>query len=123
MIADSAVVVLCLTAIFYSNFAGLDAVVLRNPTHGGIMDRTLFDDLKDQAEYQKIDPGEYFGEIGFLQDRPRSATVRVVDDDVEVLAFKKDVFPKLLGDSAETESTIAREMALRLARQARLQND
>lgn len=87
------------------------------------MDRTLFDDLKDQAEYQKIDPGEYFGEIGFLQDRPRSATVRAVDDDVEVLAFKKDVFLKLLGDSAETESTIAREMALRLARQARLQND
>lgn len=64
------------------------------------------------------EPGEYFGEIGLLQNRPRSATVRAADEIVEVLAIEHNVFENLLGDSLETESAIAQEMVQRLARLA-----
>lgn len=63
------------------------------------------------------EPGEYFGEIGLLQNRPRSATVRAADEIVEVLAIEGNVFENLLGDSLETESAIAQEMVRRLVRQ------
>jgi CRP-like cAMP-binding protein len=69
------------------------------------------------------EPGEYFGEIGLLQDRPRSATVRAVDEIVEVLAIERSIFQNLLGASAETESAIARKMAQRLSRQTKTLND
>jgi CRP-like cAMP-binding protein len=69
------------------------------------------------------EPGEYFGEIGLLQDRPRSATVRVVDSSVEVLAFERSVLQNLLYDSVETETAIAREIAQRLSRQANVQEE
>ena len=64
------------------------------------------------------EPGEYFGEIGLLNNRPRTATVRAADETVEVLAFKQSVFENMLGDSSETELAIARETARRLARLA-----
>lgn len=64
------------------------------------------------------EPGEYFGEIGLLNSRPRSATVRAVDETVEVLAFKQSVFRNILGDSSDTELAITRETARRLARLA-----
>lgn len=69
------------------------------------------------------EPGEYFGEIGLLQDRPRSATVRAVDDGVEVLAFERSVLQNLLNGSVETEAAIAREIAQRLSRQAKMQDE
>lgn len=64
------------------------------------------------------EPGEYFGEIGLLQNRPRSASVRAADGPVEVLAFDRRVFQEMMGDSLVTETAIAQEMAKRLARQA-----
>ena len=60
------------------------------------------------------EPGEYFGEIGILQNRPRSATVRAADERVEVLQFSRDDFVALLDESPATESAIAEEMARRL---------
>ncbi len=69
------------------------------------------------------DPGEYFGEIGLLQNRPRSVTVRAVDKIVEVLAFEKSVFQDMHRDSEETESAIGQEMIRRLARQMKTGGD
>lgn len=63
------------------------------------------------------EPGEYFGEIGLLQDRPRSATVRAAEEIVEVLAFDKRTFQEIMGKSFDTESAIAAEVARRLERQ------
>lgn len=60
-------------------------------------------------------PGEYFGEIGLLQDRPRSATVRAPKDgEVEVLALDHSAFQAMIDDSKATEMHVAQEMIERL---------
>jgi cytochrome P450/CRP-like cAMP-binding protein len=60
------------------------------------------------------EPGEYFGEIGLLHDRPRTATVRAAESGAEVMVLGRQAFLSLMGASAATESAIAREMARRL---------
>lgn len=60
-------------------------------------------------------PGEYFGEVGLLQDRPRSATVRAPEDSpVEVLAMDRQDFLELMDESRATEMNVAQEMIQRL---------
>jgi CRP/FNR family cyclic AMP-dependent transcriptional regulator len=60
-------------------------------------------------------PGEYFGEVGLLQDRPRSATVRAPKDaPVEVLAMDRQDFLELMQESKATEMHVAQEMIQRL---------
>jgi len=59
--------------------------------------------------------GEYFGEVGLLQDRPRSATVRAPEDgQVEVLAMDRQDFLELMDESKATEMHVAQEMIQRL---------
>ena len=60
------------------------------------------------------EPGEYFGEIGLLHNRPRTATVRAAEAGAEVLVLSRAEFLSLMSGSAATESAIAREMARRL---------
>lgn len=60
------------------------------------------------------EPGEYFGEIGLLQDRPRTATVRAAEGGAEVLELGRAAFQRMIGASVATESAVAREMARRL---------
>ncbi len=60
-------------------------------------------------------PGEYFGEVGLLQDRPRSATVRAPEDgQVVVLAMDRQDFLDLMQESKATEMNVAQEMIQRL---------
>jgi len=67
-------------------------------------------------------PGEYFGETGLIQNRPRSATVRAsADGAVELLAMDRDDFEEMLDDSRATEMHVAQEMIQRLIRLANAQ--
>ncbi len=60
-------------------------------------------------------PGEYFGETGLLQDRPRSATVRAAQGgEVEVLALDRADFREMIDESKATEMHVANEMIRRL---------
>ncbi|MDX1616205.1 MAG: cyclic nucleotide-binding domain-containing protein [Candidatus Promineifilaceae bacterium] len=59
--------------------------------------------------------GEYFGETGILQNRPRNATVRASEDsEVEVLAMAREDFQAMIDDSRATEMHVAQEMIQRL---------
>jgi CRP-like cAMP-binding protein len=68
-----------------------------------------------EGEIDTRKPGEYFGEVGLLQDRPRSATVRAPEDaPVEVLAMDRQDFLELMDESKATEMNVAQEMIERL---------
>jgi len=60
--------------------------------------------------------GEFFGEIGLLQGRPRNATVRVKgDDEGEVMRLGRDAFLAMMADSDATTAQVALRMSERLA--------
>jgi CRP-like cAMP-binding protein len=83
----------------------------------------LHEDLSGKTETVDVrQPGEYFGETGLIQNRPRSATVRAsADGDVELLAMDRDDFEEMLDDSRATEMHVAQEMLQRLIRLANAQ--
>jgi len=67
-------------------------------------------------------PGDYFGETGLLQNRPRNATVRVPEGGfVEVLVMQRNEFLAMLRESKATEMHVAQEMMQRLIELANAQ--
>jgi CRP-like cAMP-binding protein len=60
-------------------------------------------------------PGEYFGEIALLDNRPRTATVAVVEP-VVVEVLSRQEFTGLLAQSPELSDEIMATMARRLGR-------
>jgi CRP-like cAMP-binding protein len=64
------------------------------------------------------EPGEYFGEIGLMRNRPRTATVRAASDGADVLVLDRESFFNLVGSSQATEGAIARSMARQLIHMA-----
>lgn len=53
--------------------------------------------LRDGVEVARFGPGDFFGEMALIGDRPRSATV-VANDDLSVRAFHASEFRRLLDD-------------------------
>jgi CRP/FNR family cyclic AMP-dependent transcriptional regulator len=60
-----------------------------------------------------IGPGEYFGEMGLIDDSPRSASVVAIEA-CELLAVSKRDFKKCLGESAEMAAAVMRGLVRRL---------
>lgn len=59
-------------------------------------------------------PGDFFGEMAIINDRPRSATA-VIREDAQLLAIERDFFLDLFHKDAEIAGRIARIMSQRLA--------
>lgn len=67
----------------------------------------------------RLEPGEYFGEMGLLHAAPRNATVTAGDHEVETLVTDRDGFDRLLTGGGGPRGELARAM---LARVERLQH-
>ncbi len=65
---------------------------------------------------QEMGAGEWFGEIGILLGKPRSATVRAAaGDETEVMRLAQEDFKTLLGESTPTTTDIWGVMSRRLS--------
>jgi CRP/FNR family cyclic AMP-dependent transcriptional regulator len=60
-----------------------------------------------------IGPGEYFGEMGLIDDSPRSASVVTIEP-CELLCVTKRDFKKCLAESAEMAASVMRGLVRRL---------
>ena len=64
-------------------------------------------------------PGDYFGEMGLLDDCPRSASV-VAREASDILTLHKEDFARCLKENFELAMTVARGLARRLRLKRRL---
>ena len=60
-----------------------------------------------QVVINRFGPGDYFGEIGLLNDAPRLATVRAKTS-LEVMVLDREAFARLMKSSQTTEDEIRR---------------
>jgi CRP-like cAMP-binding protein len=63
-----------------------------------------------QLVINRFGPGDYFGEVGLLNDAPRLATVRAKTS-LEVMALDRDTFGRLIKSSQTTEDEVRRVAA------------
>jgi putative peptide zinc metalloprotease protein len=67
-----------------------------------------------QVEISRREPGEYFGEIALLQDRPRTASI-TASTDTCLLSLKSEHFQQLTSHFMQLGATIARTSSRRLS--------
>lgn len=67
-----------------------------------------------ERELRRMGPGEFFGEIGLLGNRPRTATI-IATEPSEVLVMDRFTFAELVDGSERTRDQLARAMGERLA--------
>lgn len=73
----------------------------------------------EDKEIYPLEQGACFGEIAILDGEPRSATIRAVDQST-VFRISRTAFEELLEQDCAAASKLLRQMAVMLARRARL---
>lgn len=67
--------------------------------------------------------GHYFGEMGLLKDRPRTATVRAAPDEaVEALVLEREDFLALVDESRATEAQVTQDLIRHMINLANFQS-
>jgi diguanylate cyclase (GGDEF)-like protein len=75
--------------------------------------RVLYPARSSDFELARLGPGDFFGEMALLNDRPRSATVKAVDR-VVALVVDKDDFRGLIVDSTTFALRLMEAMSVRI---------
>jgi len=73
----------------------------------------LFPSRSSDVELARLAAGEFFGEMAILNEKPRSATVRAMND-VRVLVLEKEDFTRALQDSPELALKLLSALSVRI---------
>lgn len=95
--------------VFFKGDMGEDMYIIT----GGRIGIALHDDLSAKDFVAVLGPGECFGEMGILDELPRSATAHVIEDSA-ALALSKDKLHGLLLSYPELGVGMLRAMSRRL---------
>ena len=79
----------------------------------GVLKVQISDEEGREVILSMLGPGELFGEMGVLDDHPRSATVLAVESS-EVVVIGKDDFKQCLADNPDVSLFIMRNLTKRL---------
>jgi len=71
--------------------------------HGGV--RVVAVGKEEGKEVARLGPGQFFGEMGILNDEPRTADVRAIGE-VHCLVFEKDPFLAVIEDYPQIMHTL-----------------
>lgn len=99
-LAADELAILAETATVEQYASGVDIVEMGDPGHALFIViegqvQVLYPSRSNDFELARLGPGECFGEMALLNEMPRSATVRAVNE-VSTLTLKKDEFRKQL---------------------------
>ena len=75
--------------------------------------QVLYPSRSADFELARLGPGEFFGEMALLNDKPRSATVRTVEQ-VEALLLDKDDFRSIIRESPNVALPLMEAMSIRI---------
>ena len=79
---------------------------------------------KDKVELAELKDGDFFGEMSLLDEVPVSATVKVVEQDTEILTISHDVFQTMLKENPPLEMMIRQRInERRLRREQAMKKD
>lgn len=73
----------------------------------------LYPSRSADVELARLGAGEFFGEMAILNAKPRSASVRALDE-VEVLALEKDDFTRIVMGSPELALRVMESLSVRI---------
>ena len=72
-----------------------------------------------QTKLTELADGQYFGEMGFLDKAPRSATAVVLSDDTALIHIDEDSFSRFLAEDPGKMLLMLQQMSMRLRRISR----
>lgn len=73
-------------------------------------------------QLEQLGPGDFFGEMSFFHDMPRSASV-LANSDCKVLELVAEDFSKLMGENATVSAKFYKSIAEELTRRLRTTNE
>lgn len=75
--------------------------------------RVLYPSSNADFELARLGPGDFFGEMALLNDKPRSATVRALTD-VEALVLDKEDFRRVVADTPGMALQLLAALSMRI---------
>jgi membrane protein len=101
----------------YTKIYNSDDIVFAEGEHGDVMFFVVTGTVSISRKSQIIRTmkrGDYFGEMSMLLDAPRTATVKVLEDNTRIVVISQENFETILKESPEVVLAILKEMTLRL---------
>ncbi len=76
--------------------------------------RVLYPARSSDFELARLGPGDFFGEMALLNDKPRSATVQAVEDVEQLLVLEQDDFRDVLLEAPSVAIQLIESLSIRI---------